>query len=227
MSSINLASIPRPQAVAFVILGLAAGVVWTQHLAEPTDASMPVRQALPTDAVPAAMGEWVGTPIALDQRVFEILETRDVASMEYRRGEEPSVWLAQVAGFGTRAAFHPPEICYVGSRFEVLERGPVAVAIHDRPQRLMRLVLGQGDRRFEAWYWFTAGRRVTPNYYQQQLWLLADAIAGKSMSGTLVRISTSLDDPDRAQSRLRAFVEALEAARRPAPAQQYGTGPLG
>jgi hypothetical protein len=54
---------------------------------------------------------------------------------------------------------------------------------------------------------------VTPNYYQQQLWLLADAIAGRPMSGTLVRISTSRDDPQRAQQRLRAFVEALEAAR--------------
>jgi len=201
-------------------------VVWTQRLAESTNHETPARHALPTDPVPATVGEWIGTPVALDQRVFEILETRDVASMAYQRGEEPPVWLAQVAGFGTRAAFHPPEICYVGSRFEVLERGPVAVTVNGHPQRLMRLVLGQGDRRFEAWYWFTAGRRVTSNYYQQQLWLLADAMHRAPMSGTLVRISTSLDDPDRTHQRLRAFVEALEAARHPAPAQRDGRGPL-
>jgi len=214
MSSLNPASILRPQAAALIILSAAAAAVWTQPRAESSRGASSVRQALPADGVPAALGEWVGAPIALDQRVFEILETRDVASMEYRRGTESPVWLAQVAGFGTRAAFHPPELCYVGSHFEVLERGPVAVTIHERPQRLMRLVLRQRGRRFEAWYWFTAGRRVTPNYYQQQLWLLADAIAGKPMSGTLVRISTPLEDPDRAHSRLRAFVEAFEASRR-------------
>ena len=211
MSSTTLASVTRPQITAFVILSAAAGLVWTARLVQPSILPAPSVQESAINQVPSTVGEWAGRPMALDQRVFEILETRDVASLEYRRGDEPPIWLAQVAGFGTRAAFHPPEICYVGSHFEVLEREQLAVAVNGQPQRLMRLVIGQGAQRFEAWYWFTAGERVTHNYYQQQLWLLADALHRRPMSGTLVRISTSLDDPARAHQRLLGFVEAFMA----------------
>ena len=127
-------------------------------------------------------------------------------------GAERPVWFAQVAGFGNRAAFHPPEICYVGSHFEVLEREPISLIVNGHLRRLMRLTLGQGDQRFEAWYWFTANGRVTPSYYQQQAWLLADAIHRHPMSGTLVRISTSVDDPARTRRRLLAFVSSWDLA---------------
>lgn len=216
MSSANLTAIPRPQIACLLILSAAAGLVWISRLEGPSLASTSQEPAV--EAVPSTVGEWTGKPLALDRRVFEILETRDVASMEYQRGDEPPVWLAQVAGFGTRAAFHPPELCYVGSHFEVLGRGAISVVVNGQPQRLMRLVIGQGAQQFEAWYWFTAGDRVTHNYYQQQLWLLADAFHRKPMSGTLVRISTALEDPPRAHQRLLAFVEALDLTHRAKPA---------
>jgi len=82
----------------------------------------------------------------------------------------------------------------------------------------MRLVVSQGDERFEAWYWFTANSRVTPNYYQQQWWLMLDAIRRKPMTGTLVRISTPLNDSAASHRRLLAFVTSLDAST-PAPGQ--------
>ena len=163
--------------------------------------------------LPAQVGPWVGTVLPVDQRAIEILETSDVSMTEYRLGHEPPVWFAQVAGFGNRAAFHPPEICYVGSHFEVLERQRIPVLVNGRELDVMRLVIGQGPRRFEAWYWFTANGRVTANYYEQQLWLLADTIRGKSeSSGTLVRISTPLEDADTSRRRLMTFVSFLTAS---------------
>ena len=163
--------------------------------------------------MPSQLGPWVGTPVPVEQRALEILETDDVTLMDYRLSTaEPPVWFAQVAGFGNRAAFHPPELCYVGSHFEVLERGPISVMVNGQSRKLMRLVIGQGRERFEAWYWFTAGDQVTPNYYQQQIWLLRDAIRRKPMSGTLVRISTPLDEPEGAHRRLLAFVISWDTA---------------
>ena len=193
-----------PQMAALALLAFATGLLClSQPQARATAASTPA---------PTTLGAWTGTPIAPTPRAIEILETDDVSLMNYQMGEERPVWFARVSGFGNRAAFHPPEICYVGSHFEVLEREPIMVMVNGHPRRLMRLVIGQGTDRFEAWYWFTAGGRVTPSYYQQQVWLMLDALHGQPMSGTLVRISTQIDDPAKTHERLLAFVTAWDMA---------------
>lgn len=161
--------------------------------------------------VPLRIGRWQGRVLEVDGRAVEILETDDVALLEYTsEAAQPPVWVAQVAGFGNRAAFHPPELCYVGSHFEVLEREAITITVHGQPRRVMRLVVGKGGRTYEAWYWFTANGRMTPSYYEQQMWLLADAVFRKPLSGTLMRISTALDDSAAARRRLLDFINALE-----------------
>ena len=165
------------------------------------------------EAVPTTIGSWVGKPVPLERKVYDILETADVAALEYTRGTEEPIWFAQVAGFGNRAAFHPPELCFVGSHFEVLERGPVTVMVQGRPHHLMRLVIGQEGRRYEAWYWFTANGRVTPNYYQQQWWLVMDSLKGRAASGTLMRLSTPIDSPEASHRRLMSFLTSWESAQ--------------
>ncbi len=196
--------VPYPALIAVLLVMLSAGAVWTQPWA--------TTAAPAASAVPADLGLWTGKPLPVSDRALEILETDDVRLMEYRLGNEPPLWFAQVAGFGNRAAFHPPELCYVGSHFEVLDREPLVVFVGGQPRQVMRLVLGQGRQRYEAWYWFTASGRTTPHYYQQQVWLVADAVRRRPMSGTLVRISTPLDDHARAHRRLLAFVASWHSA---------------
>lgn len=202
-----VSSLIRPQGLAFLALTLTTGMVW---VGQKTPSVKAVSEA---SAMPQRLGEWVGTSVPVDERTFDILETRDVMIMEYHSGQKPPVWLSQVAGFGKRATFHPPEICYVGDRFEIVERGPISVAVHGAKRRLMRLVITRGAERYEAWYWFTANGRVTPSYYQQQRWLLTDLIRGKSMSGSLMRISTPLDDSARSRERLVGVLSELDNSR--------------
>lgn len=196
----------RPHAVALAVMALSTWALWAGQRAPAIAQDVP--------APPTHLGLWTGQPLDVDQRAVDILETDDVSLMEYRLGEELPVWFSQVAGFGKRAAFHPPELCYVGSHFEVLDRGPIMVMVNGSDRRLMRLVIGQGGKRYEAWYWFTASGRVTPNYYQQQLWLVMDAISRKPMSGTLVRISTEEDSAEASHRRLLAFLTSLDSSKR-------------
>ena len=192
----------EPALAALGVVVLASWVLWVGQT--------PARGTFHPFSVPQTLGLWTGKSLAVDQRTLEILETDDVTLMEYQMGQEPPVWFAQVAGFGHRAAFHPPELCYVGSHFEVLERQPVSVIVNGKPQRLMRLLIGQGKDRFEAWYWFSVNGRVTPNYYQQQLWLVGQNIRRQTASGTLVRISTPFTDARSTHRRLLAFVSSYE-----------------
>ena len=207
MASSARAAVLNPRTTAFVVLASAAGLLWAGTLS-------PKLQEQSVSTVPGQVGLWHGQVIPVDEKTIEILETKDVALMEYRLGEEPPVWFVQVAGFGNRAAFHPPEICYVGSHYEVLERGPITVHVNGTDRTLMRLVVSQGSQRSEAWYWFTADQRVTSNYYQQQVWLMLDAVQQKPLSGTLVRISTPLEDASKTHRRLLAFMTSYDSAVR-------------
>ena len=199
-----------PATIAVVALALTSGLVRI--------GSFPRRPSPVTPALPAILGSWQGMPLAVTDDVRAMLETDDVSLMEYQQADAPPVWVARVAGFGNRAAFHPPELCYVGSHFEVLERGRLTVTIGGTPRQVMRLVIGRGAERLEAWYWFTANARMTPNYYQQQLWLVMDAMRRAPVAGTLVRLSTPLDDPANAHDRLAAFLEGWTDAQLQPPA---------
>ena len=163
--------------------------------------------------VPAVIGDWKGVTQEVDEKTVQILETDDIAVMEYVKEGEEAVWFAQVSGFGKRAAFHPPELCFVGSHFEVVERDPYVLTINGKDHEVMRLVIGQDGLLFEAWYWFTANQRVTANYYQQQLWLMLDAMTGKGISGKLVRLSTAMDknNPEVSRNRLESFVSSFQS----------------
>jgi EpsI family protein len=174
-------------------------------------ASRPAPSRLSAPPAPTRLaGVWTGTVLPNDPRTLALLETDDVTLVEYRLAKEPPVWLVRVGGFGTRAAFHPPEICYVGSDFEVLERGPRTVFVNGEPRTVMRLVLAQGGHRREAWYWFTAGTRATPHYWLQQAWLVTNALRRRPMTGTLVHVSSPMEHPETTGRRLLAFVNALD-----------------
>jgi len=206
----------NPRAACFIVLAASAGLLWAGR---PSRAALAPAAGQSAALAPAAVGPWNGTPIPVDQRAVQILETDDVALMEYRLEGGSPVWFAKVAGFGNRAAFHPPELCYVGSHFEVLERSPMAVTVNGHPRRVMRLLIGQDGQRYEAWYWFTAGGRMTPSYYQQQWWLMLDTIRRQTASGTLVRISTPLQDgAEASHQRLLAFVNAWDTSHAEADA---------
>ena len=193
----------RPPAVAALLALLVFGwVLWTGE--------SPARAKQRVSPMPSQVGLWTGRSLEVDKRTREILETDEVALMEYRLGdEEPPVWFLLEGGFGKRAAFHPPELCYVGSDFDILAREPITVMANGQGHRVMRLVIAQGNDRFEAWYWFTAAGRTTHNYYQQQVWLMLDAMLRRPSEGTLVRISTPLDAPKASHRRLLAFLTSF------------------
>ena len=206
-----------PRWLAFISLMACTWLVWAGSVPSAVSESAP--------PVPDRLGLWAGKPLKVDDRTIQILETDDVSIMEYRLGAEPPVWFLQVGGFGNRAVFHPPELCFRGSHFDVLKRGPLTVIVNGRLRRVMRLVVGRNGNRFESWYWFTADRRTTPSYYQQQWWLVTAAMRRQRISGTLVRLATPMDSPAASRRRLLAFLVRFDAASHPPKAAQQASSP--
>ncbi len=153
--------------------------------------------SLPT--IPLQMGRWEGQDQAVDERSKGLLGTDQVVVREYRNGEGATIWLAVVYAAENRSAFHPPELCYTGSNFELLEQNTAVIARDDRQagievNRLLMAHMTDRQQQLVAYYWFTAGDRLFTQYHRQQIRLLWNQLRWRPSGGTLVRISTPVDD---------------------------------
>jgi EpsI family protein len=201
------------RSVVVLALCLAGGVVLARAAATPSDSS-----SLPV--VPLQLDAWEGQDLAVDDRTKALLGTDQVMVREYHDADGTAVWMAVVYAAENRSAFHPPELCYTGSNFELLDRGMVAVEGDDRnAQPINRLLMANGRQHLVAYYWFTAGDRLFANYHHQQWQLIWNQIRRRPSGGTLVRLSTVVDGPDveRAEHRLAEMARLLITAMHTPP----------
>ncbi len=161
--------------------------------------------------LPMDLGAWRGIDVPLENRVYEILETRDVVVRSYDKAVGgQTVWLSLVQAADNRAAFHPPEICYVGAAYTVIDKGRHVVTLSDgRVLEVNRLALTRGNEQVLNYYWFTAGNMTAASYFRQQARLAWDQLLGRGGSGTMVKLTTYVKahDLSDADARLTEFLE--------------------
>jgi EpsI family protein len=160
--------------------------------------------------LPLEIGEWKGKDVALPERTYKILETRDVIVREYSNPQGEVIALAIVRSANERSAFHPPEICYLGGGVELLDKTVETVDFGGPYQLKANKLVMQGKGHLEvAWYWFTVGDEFTHNYYIQQCrFILNELIRRRENDGALIRISTPVIDGDLSQAdkRVKNFI---------------------
>ncbi len=174
-----------------VVLALSAMGMAAIRLASAStagDASIP--------QVPQRLGEWEGVDQEVDDRTKGLLGTDQVLVREYHDGQGAMVWAAVVYAAENRSAFHPPELCYTGSNFELLDRGTATVVRSDHGDQPMvnRLLMTNHQQQLLAYYWFTAGDRFFTKYHQQQIQLIWNQMRRKPSGGMLIRVSTLVGD---------------------------------
>lgn len=165
--------------------------------------------------IPAELGEWKGKDIPIPERVYKILETKDVLTREYTNARGEKVDLVIVYSGASRAAFHPPEICYLGGGRELLNKNletvETGVKGEDSTLRTNRLLMKDKFGQEIAWYWFTVGSKVTENYYLQQCYFIWNELRRNPAGGSLVRVSarTTGGDLTQAETRGKDFIRRL------------------
>ena len=163
--------------------------------------------------IPHDFGPWHGKDVTLDDRSYEILETRNVLYREYRTlSDSPSMDLCIVFSPVNRKAPHPPEVCYVGTGAHVDKRPLESVSLISTSQSTpgCSLFVRHGRLKEVVLYWYLAGKELTNNYYAQQCKVMWAQLTGRPAQSAIIRYSTKLakdESQEEAMARLKAFVQ--------------------
>ncbi len=158
---------------------------------------------------PLKVGGWEGRDLEVDERAYEILETRNLILREYSKGDE-KIYLYIIYSQDNRKVSHPPEVCFEGSGVTIVKKDKIRLNSADnRVIPANRLIVEKGGASNIVVYWYKAGDYYTDNYLKQQLKIALARLRFKRTSGALIRLTAEVapDHPERALEDIQAFTK--------------------
>jgi len=144
--------------------------------------------------IPLQIGDWTGKDEVLDERTYEILETRNVLSRIYVNKDKDRVELLLVGSNKDRRVAHPPEVCYTSSHYEVVDSKNTSIEISGREIPVIEFI-AKDQRNLEhreyVLYVYKVGNQFTTNYYAQQLKFAWDRLTRQEPQVLLIRLSAT------------------------------------
>lgn len=141
--------------------------------------------------LPKNLGDWSGEDTRLEEKVYEILETRNVLSRTYQNPQGEEVHLLIVGSHHDRRVAHPPEVCYLGSHFEIVRESSRELHLGERTLPVKTFVAKnkrEPNASHHVLYLYKVGDRWTTNYYEQQLKFAFDRLRQKRSQVLLIRL---------------------------------------
>ena len=163
-------------------------------MALPSSFSVDMNSIQLFSALPLTVNEWRGRDVPVDERTYEILETRNVLSREYQNAEGKKIHLLIVASQKDRRVAHPPEVCYLSSNFHILDEKEGRTVFQGKGIPFREFVAqNEKDPRHNenVLYVYKVGERFTANYFDQQVQFAWDRIARRSSQVLLIRLSSA------------------------------------
>lgn len=182
-----------PYWVTLVFLGVLAAF----PIAQPTSYKIDHTISPLFSAFPNAIGEWTGEDTKVDERTYEILETRNVLSRTYKNPAGDGVHLLLVGSHKDRRVAHPPEVCYLGSNFTITNEAESKLATEDAPLGIREFTAkSEKNPNYQehVLYLYKVGDRFTTNYYAQQIQFALDRLSQKDSRVLLIRLAGSSRD---------------------------------
>lgn len=166
-----------------------------------------VHDKLDIHRFPLTVGEWKGREIPLEDYVYQMLETRNLITREYKRGASDTIYLSIIYSETNRSVFHPPEVCMVGSGVAIVDKQSERVDSAKNPFFTNKLYAEKKDYKELVLYCYKAGNLYTDNFYLQQAYLALHQLFGRQVPGATVRISMQLRGDEKATlSTLKTFL---------------------
>jgi len=159
---------------------------------------------------PKTIRGWISQDIPITERVYELLETKNLIMRNYinKQGEAVNCYI--IYSQDNRKVAHPPEICLQGEGATVVDKRAIQVT---DSIKATKLILEKSLSRELVIYWYKAGNLNTNDYIKQQLKIVINRMLRKSSSGALIRLTTEIkgDNQDnKALSLIQAFAKQIE-----------------
>ena len=163
-----------------------------------------------TNNIPIIVNNWYGRDLPMDERTYEILETRDAIMREYVNSDKETMLLAVVFSQNNRKISHPPEVCFSGGGWSIASKDKQFVTINSKEIEINRLILEKGSEKQVVLYLYKAGDILTSNYYAQQFNVILNGMLHKNTSSALIRISTNIaEDVDKTTVLTKQFAKEI------------------
>ena len=181
---------------SYFVVMITLGVLALFPIAHPTSFNIHQEISPLFKTFPTTLGDWTGTDSKLDERTYEILETKNILSRVYVNKNGASVHLLLVGSSKDRRVAHPPEVCYLGSNYNILNESETTLEIDSKKIPVKRFS-AEHERdlkdKQKVLYLYKIGARLTTNYYTQQLQFAMDKLTQKESLVLLIRIAGSDD----------------------------------
>lgn len=143
--------------------------------------------------IPIEIGKWKGEDVPLEEKVYAILETKNVIVRKYTEPDGTQVVLYIACSDINRRVSHPPEVCYTGGGDMILDKEIVDMADF----KVNSFVSSKDNIKSLVYYWYKAGDRFTTNYVSQQVNAVLNQLKGNKSTIALVRVSTQMMNYDK------------------------------
>jgi len=145
--------------------------------------------------IPLEVGKWQGKDIPLDDRVYEILETKSVIHRVYYTENGKEVFLSIVYFPETKVEFHAPEGCLGGEGIQIAKSARKINLIVDGKEVKInsnQLIWQREGKENLVYYFYKAGKFLEQSYIRLRLALAINKFTNREKSGSLVRVSTPI-----------------------------------
>lgn len=213
-----------------VIGGALLGAAGVGALARPPARPPAIDQGWFEAAIPSAIGAYRAATLAglvlpprdeLSQQLYDGY----VARAYVAPGMAPVFLLVAVGSVQDYALqLHRPESCYPASGFSIVPRGTTPLRLGARAVPGTVLEARRPGRADLVLYWTRMGEAFPTGLWPARALILRAALERRTISGALVRLSTTLGDPAADAERLARFAAALVTAMAP-PARALLLGP--
>ncbi len=159
--------------------------------------------------LPLVINGWQGKELAISERDYSILETRNLIFREYDK-EGRKIYLFIVYSETNRSVFHPPEVCLIGAGVAIENKTSQKMSVKDIEFMMNKLDLAEDGRKEVALYVYKAGSFYTDSYYLQQLYFAVNQLLGRRQGGATIRVSATVSGTEEeTTAELKGFISDI------------------
>ncbi len=175
------------------------------------DGFQPTTQGDPSiEAIPINIQKWQGNDVALEQWVYELLETPSIIHRSYLKNDQ-RVFLSVVHYADTKVGFHAPEACLGAQGLELSKNDSQIPLERAAALGVNELVYQRAQYRELVYYFYKAGNYMGDSYLNLRLNIAYNKLFSGTKSGSLIRVSTPVRDDTMkfARQTLSDFINAI------------------